>query len=279
LLLNHQLAFMEEVLHMKMQNSGFWAAAPHAVMSVVVLLGGQLADFFRARNILSTTSVRKIFNCGGFGLEAVFLVVCAYTRSPAGAVAALIFAVGFSGFAISGFNVNHLDIAPRYASILMGISNGVGTFSGMICPAITERLTKRYGDKGWETVFLLAGLIHFTGVTFYAFFASGEKQPWAEPPAEEENWRPDDFAGKAATAGMYSTYGAAEPIQIQPLPTTEELLSRRRVSNERDGTGLGGHRTVPPTDDPWATDPRSGATYQNSATSRTGVSNQNFLGY
>ena len=50
------------------------------------------------------------------------------------AIIALVFAVGCSGFAISGFNVNHLDTAPRYASILMGISNGVGTFSGMICP-------------------------------------------------------------------------------------------------------------------------------------------------
>lgn len=42
----------------------------------------------------------------------------------------------------SGFNVNHLDIAPRYASILMGISNGVGTLSGMICPLIVGALTK-----------------------------------------------------------------------------------------------------------------------------------------
>ena len=42
----------------------------------------------------------------------------------------------------SGFNVNHLDIAPRYASILMGISNGVGTLSGMVCPIIVGALTK-----------------------------------------------------------------------------------------------------------------------------------------
>src|SRR4029434_10700314 len=40
------------------------------------------------------------------------------------------------------FNVNHLDIAPRYASILMGISNGVGTLSGMVCPIIVGALTK-----------------------------------------------------------------------------------------------------------------------------------------
>ena len=43
----------------------------------------------------------------------------------------------------SGFNVNHLDIAPRYASILMGISNGVGTLAGMLCPVAVEFLTKQ----------------------------------------------------------------------------------------------------------------------------------------
>ena len=41
-----------------------------------------------------------------------------------------------------GFNVNHLDIAPRYASILMGMSNGVGTIAGIFCPIVTEMLTK-----------------------------------------------------------------------------------------------------------------------------------------
>ena len=47
-----------------------------------------------------------------------------------------------SRLASPGFNVNHLDIAPRYASILMGISNGVGTLSGMVCPIIVGAMTK-----------------------------------------------------------------------------------------------------------------------------------------
>ena len=81
-------------------------------------------------------------NCGGFGLEAVFLLVVAYSKSPVVAIAFLTIAVGFSGFAISGFNVNHLDIAPRYASILMGISNGCGTLAGMLCPVVVENLTR-----------------------------------------------------------------------------------------------------------------------------------------
>lgn len=35
----------------------------------------------------------------------------------------------------------------------------------------------------WEGVFIIAGMIHFFGVIFYAIFASGELQDWAEPPA------------------------------------------------------------------------------------------------
>lgn len=47
----------------------------------------------------------------------------------------------FFYFTLLGFNVNHLDIAPRYASILMGISNGFGTLAGMLCPIVVENLT------------------------------------------------------------------------------------------------------------------------------------------
>lgn len=37
----------------------------------------------------------------------------------------------------------------------------------------------------WETVFLIASMIHFIGVIFYAIFASGEKQSWADPDDED----------------------------------------------------------------------------------------------
>lgn len=58
------------------------------------------------------------------------------------ALTALTFGVAFSGFAISGYNVNHLDIAPRYASILMGISNGIGTVAGLICPIAIDHIVE-----------------------------------------------------------------------------------------------------------------------------------------
>ena len=109
-------------------------------MSIIVPFGGMLADHLRS-NYMSTTNVRKVMNCGGFGLEAVFLLFVAYAKTPVSSIAFLTIAVGFSGFATSGFNVNHLDIAPRYASILMGMSNGFGTLAGMLCPVVVENLT------------------------------------------------------------------------------------------------------------------------------------------
>lgn len=41
------------------------SALPHLVMTIIVPIGGQLADYLRSHNILSTTTVRKIMNCGG----------------------------------------------------------------------------------------------------------------------------------------------------------------------------------------------------------------------
>uniref|UniRef100_A0A8C9M9H8 Solute carrier family 17 member 8 n=1 Tax=Panthera tigris altaica TaxID=74533 RepID=A0A8C9M9H8_PANTA len=160
---------------------GLLSAVPHMVMTIIVPIGGQLADYLRSRKILTTTAVRKIMNCGGFGMEATLLLVVGFSHTKGVAISFLVLAVGFSGFAISGFNVNHLDIAPRYASILMGISNGVGTLSGMVCPLIVGAMTKHKTREEWQNVFLIAALVHYSGVIFYGVFASGEKQEWADP--------------------------------------------------------------------------------------------------
>ena len=44
---------------------------------------------------------------------------------------------------ILGFNVNHFDLAPRYASILMDVSNGIGTLAAISCPIVIEYLTPK----------------------------------------------------------------------------------------------------------------------------------------
>lgn len=38
-------------------------------MTIIVPIGGQIADFLRSRHIMSTTNVRKLMNCGGEWVE------------------------------------------------------------------------------------------------------------------------------------------------------------------------------------------------------------------
>uniref|UniRef100_A0A1I8AYS9 MFS domain-containing protein n=1 Tax=Meloidogyne hapla TaxID=6305 RepID=A0A1I8AYS9_MELHA len=228
LLLQNQLTYMRDVLGLRISDSGFIAALPHAVMGCVVLLGGRMADYLRSNKILSTTAVRKLFNCGGFGCEALFLLVVAYTRSE------------------------------RTAMI------GLLILKGLICPFVVESLTaKGSNPNGWVTVFLLASMIHFTGITFYGVYASGELQDWAEPKEEEEKvWSAEQasearrFEEAGKRKGSYGAVGTA--VDIEPLPKIRNFSSREETTGVIQGIQQAPRN-------PFATDWGDSHYYQNGA--------------
>ncbi|XP_065355466.1 vesicular glutamate transporter 1 [Calliphora vicina] len=221
LLVLFQSSFLKHKFHFKIEEAGFVGSLPHLIMTTIVPFGGMLADHLRKNGIMSTTNVRKLFNCGGFGMEGIFFLFVAHSDTATGAMFALTCGVAFSGFAISGYNVNHLDIAPRYASILMGLSNGIGTLAGIIVPYALDGLIQKDPEGCWTTVFTLAACVHLCGCTFYGLFASGELQPWAEPPTEEKQvWSPpmgaiteDPTQGAAVAAGYIKETSFGEPPQ------------------------------------------------------------------
>jgi MFS family permease len=61
----------------------------------------------------------------------------------------------------AGFLVNHLDIGPRYAGVLMGLTNTIGTIPGILAPIITGLIVQFTGR--WELVFYLAAGISAVG--------------------------------------------------------------------------------------------------------------------
>ncbi|VDO21612.1 unnamed protein product, partial [Brugia timori] len=101
LLLGNQLTYMKDVLHLEIQSGGLISSLPHALMSVVVLASGQMADYLRSTGKMSTQMVRKLFNTLGFGGEALFLCCLSLISEPSAAVTTLIFAAGCSGFGIA----------------------------------------------------------------------------------------------------------------------------------------------------------------------------------
>ena len=81
-----------------------------------------------------------------FSAGAVFLLLCGYFGTTSlRAVSLLTVAVGFQGWALAGFNINHLDIAPRYSGVLMGITNTAATLPGFIGPAVATAIAHEVG--------------------------------------------------------------------------------------------------------------------------------------
>ena len=118
---------------------------PHLVMTIVVPLSGLLADLLRMKKVLNTTTARKIFGCGGFGGEAVFLLLTAYAGSSTPAIVGIGLALASSASACSALNANLLDIAPRQAAILMGWSNTLGTLAAILSPVLFNLLSNQSG--------------------------------------------------------------------------------------------------------------------------------------
>ncbi|XP_069671569.1 vesicular glutamate transporter 2-like isoform X2 [Periplaneta americana] len=207
-LLTELPTFMKDVLKFDLKDAGLLAALPYLVMGIVVQAGGFLADWLRSQGHLTTTQVRKLCNCGAFVCQTLFLLAAAHSTTPTAVVASLTVAVGFGGFAWAGFSVNHLDIAPQFASILMGLSNTVATLPGMVSPLLTGHLVQDKTPEEWQAVFYIAGGVYLAGAVFYGLFASGERQKWADIPDSYALCRDDQ--SHASTEDMPYGTGSCE---------------------------------------------------------------------
>ncbi|XP_061645522.1 sialin [Phyllopteryx taeniolatus] len=172
--------YMNDILGFSIQQNGFLSALPYLGCALFAMMSGQLADYLRERRRYSTVTVRKSFSVVGMIGPAVFLVAAGYTGcNYTLALTFLTLSSSLGGVSASGFNINHLDIAPSYAGILLGITNTFATIPGMVGPVIARSLTANNTIEEWQTVFYIAAAINLFGATFYSIFGRGSVQPWA----------------------------------------------------------------------------------------------------
>ncbi|KAK2189401.1 hypothetical protein NP493_107g01011 [Ridgeia piscesae] len=179
MLLTNEPAYLN-VFNYNLAENGLLSALPHALLSIVALCSGPLADFLMTDPMMTPTIVRKLFTCVGFGVEAVCLYVLAFVETGGIAMTFLTIGVASSGITVSGWQINHLDLAPRYASVMIAITNSWGTVAGIVNPIIVGELTKDQTINNWQDVFFLTASILVFTVIFYLLFGSGARQEWAE---------------------------------------------------------------------------------------------------
>ncbi|XP_069031880.1 sialin [Embiotoca jacksoni] len=177
--------YMNDVLHYDLQSNGFLSAVPSIGGWAVSLLSGVVADSLIERKVFSITVVRKILTLIGLWLPAAFLVAVGYSGcNHILAVTFLTLSTTVGAVSNSGVFINQIDIAPRYAGILLGITNTFGTIPGVIAPIATGYFTEDHTLAGWRKVFWVSAGINVGGALVFTIFGSGEIQPWAA--TEEE---------------------------------------------------------------------------------------------
>ncbi|XP_019726374.1 sialin isoform X2 [Hippocampus comes] len=177
--------YLSNMLHFDLKSNGFLSSLPYLAAWLCATLAGFVADHLIEKKVFSVTTVRKLFTVTGMLFPAGFLLAVAYSGcSHVLTIAFFTLTSATGGTSGAGVFMNQIDIAPRYAGFLLGITNTFGTIPGVIAPIVTGYFTKDHTMEGWRKVFWVSATVNVCAAVFYMLFGSGEVQPWAIPEDE-----------------------------------------------------------------------------------------------
>lgn len=166
-------SYFNTTFHVSLTSAGFLAAAPWAAYFVMANIAGWLADVLMKAG-RSPTFVRRLMQCTALIGSATFMSLVPFAGSAVVGVVLLCGAAGALGLCLAGFGSNALDLSPRYADVIWGISNTGGTLPGVFGVAITGWLVDRTGS--YRAPFLLTAAIAVVGAAVFIRYGSGERQ-------------------------------------------------------------------------------------------------------
>lgn len=179
IVMNWLPTYFDKVLHESIEAVGFAKTLPYVMMFFTSNVGGWAGDYLIQQHGTSIATGRKVVNTVGFVCTALALCLMPGAHGVSRGLLYTTLALGAAGFARGGFSVNHMDIAPSYAGIVMGISNTAGTLSGVIGVAITGYiLSWNEGGKtpqGWYMGFSLAAVLCLAGSIIFIRYAQGKR--------------------------------------------------------------------------------------------------------
>ena len=112
----------------------------------------------------------QTIGCGGI---ATALAIVGEVDTAWMAIGIMTVGNALGAFVVGGFVVNHMDIAPRHAGTLMGITNTAGTIPGIIGVSVSGYILEATGS--WALVFQVASGITLVGLLVFLLLSSGKK--------------------------------------------------------------------------------------------------------
>ncbi|XP_053963771.1 putative inorganic phosphate cotransporter [Anastrepha ludens] len=183
-LLTYMPVYVKNILHMDIEKNALSSALPYFAMWILSFVFTALSLWLNQRKCMSLETSRKLFNTIGHGTPAVTLIALGYMDADhvIAAVALLTVTVGISSASYLGYQINHIDLSPNFAGILMGISNCLANITGIVAPlTVALIVTNEKSVEQWRIIFFLASFLYLLGNTVFLIFANFEVQPWNDP--------------------------------------------------------------------------------------------------
>jgi len=170
--------FTQEV-GLSLTNASLLTLLPPIANIAVGTLAGPTADGLIQRGT-DLTLVRKGCQSVAFAAPAFAMLLSTYFEDPVATVILLTIGISFQSFSYAGLYSNHQDLSPKYASILLGITNTCGAFPGVIGVPLTGYLIKE--TQEWElSMFGPAIILYSLGIAAYWKWGSGERLEFDKP--------------------------------------------------------------------------------------------------
>ncbi|CAC5404579.1 SLC17A5 [Mytilus coruscus] len=174
--------YMNDIMKFDTIMNGVVSSVPFIGRLLGTMVSGYFADRFYVTGLISTRSIRILFQSVGMFLSAPFLIGLSfldYTQREL-AVVLLILYWFVQGTSSSGFRANHLDIAPRYAGVLNGMTMTCSSLASLVAPLLTTAIVKNGTKEEWQIVFIICAGVGIVGTILFDCFAQGEEQSWAQ---------------------------------------------------------------------------------------------------
>jgi len=164
--------YLKHTFGMSLSRVGLYSLVPWIATFATINTGGWISDLLIARG-MSVTVVRKTMQGVAFSFGALPLLMIPAAHSPAAAIALITLSASANGLSQSAYGVNHLDVGPSYAGLLMGLSNTIATVPGIIGVAIAGLIVQV--THSFAGVFYMIAAVYVVGLAGYLSWGSGEQ--------------------------------------------------------------------------------------------------------
>ncbi|KAL8569690.1 hypothetical protein ACOMHN_005807 [Nucella lapillus] len=227
LLITVMPSFMQEVMKMDTTTITLLTGLPFLGIIGVIYLAGSAADYVRKKNILSTSTVRKLSDFLCKIIPGGIMVSLGYLGPQQQEAFIVLYVLTFLLFAFiyMSWVTNPVDLSPVYTGFIASVSETGAMWVAIVAPIMVENMTKDKTAEEWQWVMYITGGIQVVTFIFYCIFESSELQPWGRPDMETTVVSP-----RGDTLG---TAGADPGGQGPDQPPPTRYRSRKLISHGR----------------------------------------------